>query len=318
MIHRHCLIRRVAVEDPVVDAEEAVETEAGQEVSAESNDEPSEDIIPAEPEDPNTIGPASNLIDYSQLPPPNLIVPLSFDGNAQTVTVYVREDDEPAVIDFVREGDLTTELSIRLEEVGFTGNRSPWGTGQYALSNSGVIIFPVGQERGRVTLTMAPDEFREPDQQSTLRVREVEFADSELAVIDVILEDDDQRVFESRLATNTVAFARDQVTVRETDPAVQIDLVRFNPDDSPLVVGFTVHNVTATDGEDYFAPGSYEVSFGPRQRSARLLIPLVQDTDVEGDETFVVELDAAADGSSSAVNQRIAVLIRDDEPQPGE
>jgi hypothetical protein len=98
---------------------------------------------------------------------------------------------------------------------------------------------------------------------------------------------------------------------------VQIDIVRFNPDNAPLTVGFSVFDVTASEGEDYFAPGQHSISFGPGQRSARLLVPLVQDADFEGDETFVVELDVGAHTPVSGTNRQIVVLIRDDElPSP--
>jgi hypothetical protein len=219
------------------------------------------------------------------------------------------------IVDFVRQGDIDLPLSLRLEEVGFSGNRSPWGSGQFALSNAGLVYFPAGQERGRLTLHMASDPRREADQQSTLRLREADLADSRLATLIVTLEDDDRRAFEGRLAVNTIAFATDQVIVSESDPAVQIDVVRFNPDDSSVVRRYTVNDITASEGDDYFAPGSYSVLFGPGQRSARLLIPLVQDAEVEGDETFVVEFDAQPDALAANVVERVVVVIRDDEPQ---
>jgi hypothetical protein len=162
---------------------------------------------------------------------------------------------------------------------------------------------------------MASDSIREADQQSTLRLREVEFANSELAVVNVTLEDDDQRNFESRLPPNTIAFSMRQVLIYEADPAVQIDLVRFNPDANPIEIGFTVSDITATEGEDYFAPGSGSISFGPRQRSARLLIPLVQDASVERDETFVVKLNPDPGTTAIGVNRQIVVTIRDGESQ---
>ncbi len=305
------------IEDEETSADSTTNADV-KDIATEAAADIAETIVPPEPDHPDTVGPASSLIDWSTLPEPTMIIPISLHGPGETATLFVREDAAPAIVEFVRDGDLTTELTLRLEEVGFSGNRSPWGTGQYALSNAGVIYFPVGQERGRVTLTMAPDQMREPDQNSTLRVREREFVDSELATIEVILEDDDQRAFEARLSNNTVAFASGQTTVSETDPAVQIDLVRFNPDDAPLVVRFSVHDVTAQDGSDYFAPGSYEIAFGPRQRSARLLIPLVQDAEVEGNETFVVELESGTEDGAASVNQSITVLIRDDDPLPVE
>ncbi len=256
------------------------------------------------------------LVDFSALPPPTEIIPFSpGGGTSKPVNIAIREDAADVIIDFVRGSNLSTPMTLRLEEVGFSGNRSPWAAGQYALSNSGIIHFPAGQARGRITLSMASDPLREADQQSTLRLREVEFADSELAVLNVTLEDDDQRVFESGLPVNTIAFASSQASIRETDPAVQIDLVRFNPDNLAIVVNYTISDITAKEGEDYFAPGGHSISFGPGQRSARLLIPLVQDAEVEGDEAFVVELQQRQGLSAIDVYRRIVVMIRDDEPQ---
>ena len=264
--------------------------------------------------DPNVVGPASNLVDFSTLPEPDIIVPIAPGiESLDAVTIAVMEDSEPAIIDFVRDGDLSTELNVRLEEVGFSGNRSPWAAGAYTLSNDGLVRFPVGQERGRVTLTMASDPLREADQQSTLRVRELDDAGSELSIVQVVLQDDDQRTFEAQLPVDTIAFAAGQASIRESDPAVQIDIVRFNPSDQAVVVEFSVQDITATDGEDYFAPGSSLIGFGPRQRSARILIPLVRDSILEGDEAFVVELDSEQDLSAVDVYQRMVVMIRDNE-----
>ncbi len=160
---------------------------------------------------------------------------------------------------------------------------------------------------------MASDPRREADQQSTLRLRPTDAADGEAALITVTLEDDDRRNFETRLPTNTIGFAINQVTVSESDPAVQIDVMRFNPDNTPMTVGFRVEALTATEGEDYFGPGQYELSFAPGQRSVRLLIPLVQDSRAEGDEAFVVKLNVDRETQPIDVSPNLAVMIRDDE-----
>jgi hypothetical protein len=160
---------------------------------------------------------------------------------------------------------------------------------------------------------MASDPRREADQQSTLRLRPTDAADAAVALITVTLEDDDRRSFETRLPTNTIGFAINQVTVSESDPAVQIDVMRFNPDNTPMTVGFRVEGLTATEGEDYFGPGRYELSFAPGQRSVRLLIPLVQDSRAEGDEAFVVKLNVDRESQPIDVSPNLAVMIRDDE-----
>jgi hypothetical protein len=53
--------------------------------------------------------------------------------------------------------------------------------------------------------------------------------------------------------------------------------------------------------------------FQPRQRSARLLIPLVQDSVVESDETFALQLATELDSSQGNTSHRIEVIIRDDD-----
>jgi serine/threonine protein kinase len=253
------------------------------------------------------------LVDFSKLPPPSAELRLtSGQGQPGVVTVRLREDGAGATVDLVRE-NTDMALSLRLEEVGFSGSRSPWASGQYEFSNGGFVEFPVGQDRARVTLAMTPDRIREADQQSTLRVRETDMATSRLGTITVVLEDDDQRAFESTLPANTVAFAASQVTVNEKDPAVQLDILRYNPDDKPMVIGFQLRDITATQGEDYFAPGGYTVEFGPGQRATRLLIPLVQDSEYEANEAFSVELDVGDTASGVGVHHRTAVLIRDDD-----
>jgi serine/threonine protein kinase len=254
--------------------------------------------------------------DFATLPPPTEVIPFSpRGGNVKPVNVTIREGGPAFIIDFVRGSGLSEPLTLRLEEVGFSGDRSPWEAGEYVLSNSGMIHFPAGQSRGRITLTLASDALREPDQQSTLRLRDTGLAESELAVVNVTIEDDDQRSFEARLPRNTISFAMNNISVSEADSAVQMDLVRFNPDGSSVDVQFRVNDISAHDGQDYFGPGAHLISFGPGQRSARLLIPLVQDAEIEGDESFIVELVTNANGGAAGVDQRVRVTIRDDDSQ---
>ncbi len=265
----------------------------------------------AQPEPPVRSAP---LVDFTTLPPPDAIVNFSTDTpSTKSTEVILREDGDPVIVDFIRSGDTSEPLTLRLAETGFTGNRSPWAMGQYALSNSGLVVFPAGQPRARVTLRSASDPRREADQQSILSLRPSDIADMAFAVVTVTLEDDDRRNFEGRLPTNTLGFGVSQVSVSEADPAVQVDILRFNPDNTSVVVGFSVEDLTATEGEDYFAPGSYSISFGPGQRSARLLIPLVQDARAEGDEAFVVKLAVDPETQPTNVSPNIAIMIRDDE-----
>ena len=246
--------------------------------------------------------------------PATMIIPLPGLGEESTVTqLTLREDSAPAVIDFVRESHLEESIKLRLSEVYFSGNGSPLDAGQYTISNGGLLEFPAGQHKARISITMTSDPLREPDRDVRLVVRDVDYSDIEFATINLELQDDDQRAFEGRLAPNTVGFAVSQVSVRESDTAVQIDLIRYKPDNRPLEATYAVRGVTATEGEDYFDPGSNAVSFAPGQRSVRILIPLVQDGMPESDEAFMLELTGDLPNMEDNIYRRIAVMIRDDD-----
>ena len=274
---------------------------------------PDEELVESPEEVLPATEPAPLLIDFSLLPPPSTEIRIN-QGNQQVIesSITMREGGDPVIIDFVR-GDASAALRLRLEEIGFSGNRSPWLSGKYTIKEGQAVEFPAGQHRARVTLSMRDDPLREADQQSTLRLREVNNPDAALAVVTVYLEDDDQRAFEATLPANTVAFAVSQISVQESDPAVQIDVQRFNPDNSTLVVAYVLRDITATEGEDYFAPSNRTIAFGPYQRSARILIPLVQDSVFEDNEAFSVEFETADFSADSGVYQRTVVIIRDDD-----
>ncbi len=227
--------------------------------------------------------------------------------------VVLREDGAAAIIELRRDVDLGVPLSLRLEEVGFSGNRSPWESGQYEIADDGVIEFAADQATASTTISMMSDPLREADRQVDLVVREADAPDRDLALINLVLEDDDQRNFEASLAPNTIAFAVGQVSIGEDDPAVQIDVLRFNPDSQAIDVEYAVQDVTATEGEDYFAPRVKTIYFAPGQRTARLLIPLVQDSAVESDEAFFLEIAGPQSDTEANIFRRIAVMIRDDD-----
>jgi hypothetical protein len=94
---------------------------------------------------------------------------------------------------------------------------------------------------------------------------------------------------------------------------VQIDVIRYKPDNTVLEVEYTLTDVTATEGQDYFAPGLNVVYFAAGQRAAKIIVPLGQDARPEQDEAFMVELDTAAAPPNSNIFSQIAVMIRDDD-----
>jgi serine/threonine protein kinase len=294
--------------DPGLPADQPVETLAGEEA-------PGISALPA-PEEMPVDAPAeeAETVDFSTLPPPTDVINLARPGYAvETFDLQLREDSAEAFIDLVRDFDVGEPLTVQLNEVGFNGNQSPWDEGRYRLGNDGIARFAAGQERARITLSMPSNTLREPDRQASLQVHNIQDPSMALATINLTLEDDDQRNFETDLPPNTAGFSTDQVLVRESDPAVQIDVLRFNPDDNEFEVRYTVRDGTAIEGEDYFLPGATALVFGPGQRSARLLIPLVQDSVVEADKTFTLEIVGQASPEPDNIRRQVTVTIRDDD-----
>ncbi len=253
--------------------------------------------------------------DFSVLPEPTLLLTLRSGEEAAIPSgrLTIREDSGAAIVDLVREGDLSAAIEVQFVETQFIGNQSSWESGQYQVQNEGVLLFERGQPRARTTITMRSNPVREPDREVTLSIRDAATRSMDLGTIRLTLEDDDQRAFEASLPPNTVGFAVNQVSVREFDPAVQVDIVRYRPDTTALEVAYTLTDVTATEGQDYFAPGLTVIYFGPGQRTARILIPLGQDARVEQDEAFMLELDTPGAPVNSNIFKQIAVMIRDDD-----
>lgn len=243
--------------------------------------------------------------------PATLSVPIDGPQAPRDFGLVLREDAAPAVIDLVRTEDLPEALAVLIEEVGFSGNRSPLTSGRYQVS-SHMARFEPGQTRARFTITMSSNATREADREARLLIRNSANSTSRFALLNLTLEDDDQRAFEANLGADTIGFSQHELLVNEQSPAVQIDVLRFNPGDSELEVRYRIAGGSATEGEDYFLPGATGLVFGPRQRTARLLIPIVQDSLVEGDETFTLELVTLPSGQPE-VNREVTVIIGDDD-----
>ncbi len=309
-------VDEVVADDAAVDAAEVDDAES--EALVEGT--PVEDIFDEEPteetvaESSATEAPVEAEVDFAVMLPATLTVNLAAIGQvASKVDLTIREGTDATTIDLVRMTNILEPYTVLLEEIGFSGNRSPWEEGRYEIANSGYVTFEAGENRARTVIFVPSDSQRDPDRQITIQVREVDNAARALARIELKLEDDDQRTYEAGLPPNTIAFADKQIFIREADPAVQIDVIRYRPTNTAVEISYLVHDVSATAGEDYFAPGLKIIYFAPGQRSARILIPLVQDSDPEVDEAFMLELVGDNRPINPDLFQRITVMIRDDD-----
>jgi serine/threonine protein kinase len=298
-------------EAPVSNAED--ETPVDEPVIEEAAADATDTMIEQPPLDAAPALPMAT--DFSLLPAPALLLDLK--GSEDLVTpvaqVAIREGEGDVIVDLVRSGDLAEEYVIEIVESTPSGQSAATDVGALSIENDGQLVFGLGQPRARFTMTMPSNTVRAADRQVLLSVRAGTETQVEVARLVVTLEDDDMRSFEATLPPNTVGFLENELYVREFDPAVQIDIVRFRPDDTILEIPYILMDGTATEGEDYFSPGLPVIYFGPGQREARILIPLGQDGRPEPGENFILELDTFEVSEETNISTRIAVMIRDDD-----
>jgi hypothetical protein len=266
--------------------------------------------VPAAAPEPEPLPPP---VDFSLLPEPAAIIDLAAGEAMPSVPVSALEDGGEVYVDVIRDGDLSVARDVRFAPVAVDGNAFGSSARRYELDNGGALTFEPGQPRARMTLVIPSNDTREADADVMLGLYDPAQADRQLAEIRLTVQDDDQRAFEASLPVNTVGFAAPRVTAREFDPAVQIDIVRYRADTTAIEVPYRLIDVSATEGQDYFAPGISVVYFGPGQRTARILIPLGQDARPEQDERFTVELDGPPAPANSGIYASISVTISDDD-----
>ena len=159
---------------------------------------PLEDIFDEEPpeetvaESSATEAPVEAEVDFAAMLPATLTVGLAANGQvASEVDLTIREGTDATTIDLVRMTNILEPYTVLLEEIGFSGNRSPWEEGRYEIANSGYVTFEAGENRARTIIFVPSDSQRDPDRQITIQVREVDNAGRALARIELKLEDDD-------------------------------------------------------------------------------------------------------------------------------
>lgn len=120
------------------------------------------------------------------------------------------------------------------------------------------------------------------------------------------------------LDTNaTLGFASAAITTRENDGNVSLTVTRPFPATAAATVGYKITPGSAGSSSDFQAPLEGSLSFAPGETSRTLTIPLVNDSTVEPDEQFAVELlftaAAPAGGYSIEGTNPATVTIVDDE-----
>jgi glucose/arabinose dehydrogenase/PKD repeat protein len=252
------------------------------------------------------------------------------DGGAATHEVTVREDTTVTArlsprlvgVDDVElvEGDAGTtwvEVPITLNRPATRPVRVRWGTGDgTAVSpgdyggRSGEVVFLPGEVRTVVVVPVHANARPEPDRSFTVGLWTVTNATFGRQVGTVTILDDDGGALPAVLPGGATVGEGDDGR-RVVEVGVRLD----RPARAPVVATLADHALSATPGTDYERIAA-EVRFEPGERQARVPVAVLGDRDREGDETFLVHLQAVEGGRVGGWGGVGLVVIEDDDPEP--
>ncbi len=119
------------------------------------------------------------------------------------------------------------------------------------------------------------------------------------------------RLFPDSPALTQVGFVESQFAVDEAGGTVEVSLQRYGDSSTPLTVTVNTTNDTALAGADY-TEVSAPVNFAPLETTRSVSIPILDDAQIEGEETFRLILAQLPVGVLPGVAET-EILIRDDE-----
>lgn len=117
----------------------------------------------------------------------------------------------------------------------------------------------------------------------------------------------------------TLQFDPASATVDETAGTVTLSVTRTGGDDGEVGVSFATANGTASAGADFTA-GAGTLTWGDGDVAAKTItVPILDDSEVEPDETFAVDLSAPTGGATlgSAGAATVTIVSDDQVLQPG-
>ncbi|MDY7051877.1 Calx-beta domain-containing protein [Limnospira fusiformis] len=171
---------------------------------------------------------------------------------------------------------------------------------------TGRLIFRPGQTRQVITVPVFGDTEVEPDETFMVNLRRPQNAQLARAqAIGTIINDDDDDLPQ-------ITIADTEIIEGDSGRTNARFLVRLdNPSSQRVVVNYATADGTATAGEDYERTTG-RLIFRPGQTRQVITVPVFGDTEVEPDETFMVNL-RRPQNAQLARAQAIGTIINDDD-----
>ena len=122
----------------------------------------------------------------------------------------------------------------------------------------------------------------------------------------------------------SVQFAASTARVKENAGTAELTVNRTGNTAVPAAVNYSTGGGTAVPGQDY-TPASGEITFAPGETSKTISVPILNDPNGEGNETFVASLSPSAGGTASgtvinggqaALDEETITIVDDDAGGP--
>ncbi|MEM8547443.1 MAG: protein kinase [Pseudomonadota bacterium] len=225
-------------------------------------------------------------------------------ADAPIESLRLFENAGPAIVRLTAMPDYSGRVVV-VEDTTASAELSDLRDGLRTPGNT-TLIFDNDRRTADLVYENTADDLVEPDTELPVRLVDVE-TEAIVGRFVIAMRDDDRQRLAGALAADTVGFARNELTLRESDGVAALTLWRFNPRSGPLSIPLTVVPLSAEAGEDFVLPARPTATFAAGDTRATVLIPIVVDAIEERPELFQLTLAAAPprDHVHSTVTVRI-------------
>jgi hypothetical protein len=247
----------------------------------------------------------STAVGASIAPPTSALLTIKDDDAGGTVqfsatTYRVNEDAGQAVITVTRTGGVASAAAV-----DYLASDSSAGGSDY-VSTAGTLVFGAGQRTASFVVPIRDDSIGEENEVVTLTLSAPTggLVLGSPVIASLIIIDDEQ----------TVKFGSGSFTVTESAGAALITVQRMGTLAGTVIVSYATGDVldTAVAGSDYTAV-SGRLTFAPGVSEQSFSVPIVNNTRVEGEETFRVTLSAPIRAMLLTTPMIAPVSITDDD-----
>jgi cytochrome oxidase Cu insertion factor (SCO1/SenC/PrrC family) len=222
-------------------------------------------------------------------------------------TYSVSESGVTATVTVIRTGG-----SDGIVSVDYATSDLSASAGSDYVSASDSLIFADGELSQSFTVTILDDLDYEGDEIFAVSLSAVTGGAAigvPASTVITISEDD------SPPSAGSLQFTGSRYSVAEDGAAIEITVSRVGGDFGAVTVGYSTSDISAKSGSDYVLV-SDTLSFADGQTSQSFFVPIIDDAEYEGDETFSVSLVNATGGAIISSPSNATVTITENDPVP--